>query len=88
VTENEHRGGGCPFCRVVSGGASVLSGLTPREIQISLAVARGKTNREIGEALHMSPKTVETHLSSVFRKLGIRSRTVLATIIAGESRSS
>jgi DNA-binding NarL/FixJ family response regulator len=34
----------------------------------------------------MSPKTVEVHLSAVFRKLGIRSRTALAALVASEAR--
>jgi DNA-binding NarL/FixJ family response regulator len=36
------------------------------------------TNREVGAALFLSPKTIEHHLSSIYRKLGVRSRTQLA----------
>jgi DNA-binding CsgD family transcriptional regulator len=57
--------------------------LTPQELEVALAVARGATNREVAAALYVSPKTVEVHLSRVFRKLGVRSRTELATHIAG-----
>jgi DNA-binding CsgD family transcriptional regulator len=60
--------------------------LTPRELQVALAVAAGKTNREAGAALFLSPKTVELHLSRVYRKLGVRSRTELARRLpAGDS---
>jgi DNA-binding CsgD family transcriptional regulator len=51
--------------------------LTPQELQIAITVAQGKTNREIGAAFFISPKTVEKHLSSAYRKLGIRSRAEL-----------
>jgi tetratricopeptide (TPR) repeat protein len=43
---------------------------------------RGPTNREIAQALLVTPKTVEVHLSSVYRKLGIRSRSQLPAAVA------
>ncbi len=54
--------------------------LTPQELEVALAVARGATNREVAAALFVSPKTVEVHLTRIFKKLGIRSRTQLATL--------
>lgn len=57
--------------------------LTPQELQIALVVASGATNREAGAALFLSPKTIEVHLGRVYRKLGIRSRTELARLVAG-----
>jgi len=51
--------------------------LTPREAQIAGQVAEGKSNREVAEALYLTPKTVEFHLTRVYRKLGVRSRTEL-----------
>jgi DNA-binding CsgD family transcriptional regulator len=48
--------------------------LTAQELQVALQVAEGKTNREAGAALFLSPKTIDFHLRGVFRKLGIRSR--------------
>ena len=44
--------------------------------------AAGRTDREIGEVLLLSEKTVETHLSRVFRKLGVRSRSQVAARMA------
>lgn len=49
--------------------------LTPRELEVLTMAARGLSNREIGEQLSVSPRTVETHLTHVNRKLGTTSRT-------------
>jgi DNA-binding NarL/FixJ family response regulator len=43
------------------------------------------TNREAAAALFVSPKTIEYHLSGIYRKLGVRSRTEPAGIVAGLS---
>lgn len=56
--------------------------LTSQETRVALLAAQGMSNREIGAALFHSPKTVERHLSSVFRKHGFRSRTDLAASFA------
>ncbi len=56
--------------------------LTSQETRVALLAARGLSNREIGASLFLSPKTVERHLSSVFRKRGFRSRTELAASFA------
>jgi DNA-binding CsgD family transcriptional regulator len=52
--------------------------LTPRELQIALLLADGRTTREAAAALFLSPKTVEYHLRHVYMKLGINSREQLA----------
>jgi DNA-binding CsgD family transcriptional regulator len=57
---------------------SALEQLTPQEFQVAMAVSAGATNREVGAALFLSPKTVEFHLSNVYRKLNIRNRAQLA----------
>ena len=56
--------------------------LTPQELQVALYVADGRTNREVAASLFISPKTVELHLSRIYRKLGVRSRTELARVHA------
>ena len=58
--------------------------LTAQERQIALLVARGATNREAAASAFLSPKTVEKHLSSAYRKLGVRSRSELARRLAGQ----
>jgi DNA-binding CsgD family transcriptional regulator len=65
-----------------SGDAARTDELTPRELAIAELVAGGATNREAAAALYLSPKTIETHLSRVYRKLGVRSRTELARRLA------
>jgi DNA-binding NarL/FixJ family response regulator len=52
--------------------------LTPQELQVVQLVGAGATNREAAASLFLSPKTIEKHLSNVYRKLGVRSRTELA----------
>jgi DNA-binding CsgD family transcriptional regulator len=58
--------------------------LTPQELQVALVVARGATNKEAGASLFLSPKTIETHLGRVYRKLNVRSRTELAHLLSSE----
>ncbi|WP_433303188.1 helix-turn-helix transcriptional regulator [Actinoplanes sp. CA-030573] len=57
--------------------APALARLTRRELQVARAVAGGLSNPEAATALRLSRKTVETHLSGAYRKLGVRSRTEL-----------
>ncbi len=55
-----------------------VAGLTSMETRISELVAEGRSNKEIAATAYISLKTVEAHLSSIYRKLGLRSRTELA----------
>ena len=66
-----------------------LSGLewTLSERRVAQMAAEGPTNREIAQALFVTPKTVEVHLSSVYRKLGISSRSQLPAALAGPHRA-
>ncbi len=52
--------------------------LTTRESQVLLWISRGKSNREIGEILDISPRTVNKHLEQVFVKLGVENRAAAA----------
>ena len=63
-------------------GRGAIEPLTSQEARVALLVGRGLTNREAAAALFLSPKTVERHLSSVYRKRGVRSRTELARAMA------
>jgi DNA-binding NarL/FixJ family response regulator len=56
--------------------------LTPAERRVAEQAAAGRSNRDIAAVLVVSPKTVEFHLSNVYRKLGVRSRTALAKKLA------
>ncbi len=53
------------------------AGMTPQEEEIAALIADGASNREAAAELFLSPKTVEYHLTRVYRKLGIRSRSEL-----------
>ena len=56
------------------GGDSALSALSSRELQVLGNLADGLTDREIADALVISPRTVESHVSSILRKLEVRNR--------------
>src|SRR5579875_48792 len=62
----------------------VRNELTEREREIAKLVATGKSNRAIAAALVISERTVENHLASIFGKLGVSSRTELATKVVTE----
>jgi len=59
--------------------------LTPTEQQVADLVADGRTNAEIANALFVSVRTVESNLTRVYRKLGLRSRTELTRHIGSAS---
>jgi DNA-binding NarL/FixJ family response regulator len=59
-----------------------VGALSPREREVAGLVADGRTNREIAARLFLSEKTIETVLSRVFRKLGVRSRAEVAARVA------
>ncbi|UXY30524.1 LuxR family transcriptional regulator [Streptomyces sp. HUAS TT20] len=63
----------------LSGGAGpLLDALSGREAQVAVLVSEGCTNQQIAARLRLSPKTVETHLSRIFKKLGSTSRAQVA----------
>ena len=71
-----------------SGGSAPAQGdpiaqkLTPQELRVSLAIQRGLSNADAAAALFLSVKTIEYHLSNVYHKLGINSRTQLIRILS------
>ena len=60
--------------------------LTPAEWRVADLVARGDSNKRVAAALYLSPKTVEGHLRSIFRKLGVHSRSELTRWVLNEQR--
>ncbi|XVU28059.1 LuxR C-terminal-related transcriptional regulator [Actinoplanes sp. CA-054009] len=58
------------------------SQLTPQELAVAELAARGLSNRDIGERLRVSPRTVSAHLYKIYPKLGIRSRAALHDALA------
>jgi DNA-binding CsgD family transcriptional regulator len=55
-------------------------GLTPREAEVLALVAAGRSNRQIAQALFISPKTASVHVSNILAKLGVAGRVEAATI--------
>jgi DNA-binding CsgD family transcriptional regulator len=70
------------------GGRTREEGLTAAERRVAKLVAEGRTNREVAAALFLGERTVETHLSHVYAKLGVRSRAELARVYRAESESA
>ena len=62
-----------------------LESLTERELEILTLLASGLSNAELGAKLYLSEPTIKTHLSSIFRKLGVRDR-VQAVVLAYDAR--
>lgn len=63
--------------------ASVLKeqfGITKRESDVFLWLAKGKTNREIAQIIDISPRTVNKHLEQLFKKLAVDNRTTAAAM--------
>jgi DNA-binding CsgD family transcriptional regulator len=56
--------------------------LSPRELEVAELAALGHTNKEIAERLFLAPRTVDTHLGAVRRKLGVRTRAAIAGRLA------
>ncbi len=64
--------------------ATTRDELTPQELQVALQVARGLSNREIAQTLFLSPKTVEFHLTRIYRKLDLHARAELVERFGGQ----
>jgi DNA-binding CsgD family transcriptional regulator/tetratricopeptide (TPR) repeat protein len=81
----EQLGAAPDLARIDSLGNSRSHGLTPRELQVLRLVATGKTNKAIAGELSLSEKTVDRHLSNIFAKLDVPSRSA-ATAYAYQHR--
>ena len=72
--------GGCPFLQCIAVGRRTPDArdeLTPQELQIAQMAATGMSNKDIGQKLYLSHRTVGSHLYRMFPKLGISSRSEL-----------
>ena len=58
-----------------------VAALTPREREVALLIAAGLTNTELARRLYISPRTAAVHVSSILRKLGLSSRTDVASAV-------
>src|SRR5215210_1061282 len=61
--------------RQLTRGEQSVSTLSAREVEVLQMIVYGSTNREVAEALHISPQTVKTYLERIFTKLGVSDRT-------------
>jgi len=62
-----------------------LASLTPSQFKVLHLIAAGHTNKEIAERLNISEKTVKTHITAIFSKLGVSNRTQAALLLSDES---
>lgn len=60
--------------------APIVERLTEREIKVLTYAARGSTNKQIGNALFISDRTVQGHLQNIYQKLGVTTRTEAVTV--------
>ena len=63
----------------------VFAALSSREREVLLELARGRSNADVGRALHISEKTVRNHVTKIFEKLGVQSRAE-AIVLAKDKR--
>ena len=59
---------------------AVQAGLTPRELDVLRLLVEGHSDREIGEALFIGARTVQTHVANLFAKLGVNARAEAAAV--------
>jgi DNA-binding NarL/FixJ family response regulator len=72
-----------PFAPSVRRSPNYPAGLTAREVEVLRLVAQGLTDVQVAEQLVVSPRTITTHLTSIYNKLGVSSRAA-ATRFAAE----
>jgi DNA-binding NarL/FixJ family response regulator len=69
------------------GAEAALDSLSPREREVAIAIAQGKTNAEIGAELAMSVPTVKAHITHILTKLGLTNRTQIALLAHDAGRA-
>lgn len=67
--------------------AAAWARLTAREVEVARAVAQGRSNKEVADALFISERTVKAHLGSIFDKLGVRDRLQLVLHMAAAAET-
>jgi DNA-binding CsgD family transcriptional regulator len=72
-----HAAGGRPRTTALTG----VESLTPSESRVATLASEGRTNRDIAQELFVTPKTVERHLGNAYRKLSVRSRHALGSVL-------
>jgi DNA-binding CsgD family transcriptional regulator len=77
-----------PAAPTAPSSAAVSLGLTQRELEVLALVAKGQTNRQIGQALFITPKTAGVHVSRILAKLGVTGRGEAAAIATGSASTS
>ena len=55
--------------------------ISDREAQVLAWIAQGKSNRDIGDILGLSPRTINKHLERIFKKIGVENRTSAAVMV-------
>ena len=68
-----------------AGGDPRLAPLSPREREVAVEVAAGRTNAQIAHRLHLSERTVEKHVSNLLAKLGLSTRAEVVRLMAGDA---
>jgi len=69
-------------------GTEKAAALTAQELEVANLAAAGLTNKQIGQRLHLSPRTVSTHLYRLFPKLGVTTRAALRDALSGNPNSA
>lgn len=73
--------------RMLPTGRLASAALTPRETEVLSWLAKGKTNRDIGDILQLSPRTVSKHLEHIFEKLGVETRSAAVAMASAQDNA-
>ena len=62
--------------------------MTNDELRVAVAIARGRSNRQVADELYLSPKTIDAHFDSILPKLGVRDRAELIGLVTRDIEQS